>query len=332
MADYFSLLLYNHQNPRFLYTKNPIYQEVDMANIIGFLGTKIIFLIIALIVLMAVMILLFIIQRNLKKKITFKEEIQEKGSDLINEIENLRALKESPESILRNLSTLTRNFFAEEFKISKNLDYAELIEIFRQRSKPMIVSFCQKMLEALYSGEKLETKELNSLIDNFQAIVSEVHPTQKPRRLLEKQTTQKILEKIPQSMPEIRPMLSSTFTSTENYLPALIKPLAKKPQTKKELSIKEQLSISEENLNKKLTKMNSEQIADVYNHLQKLYNEAYSAAEKRKDEESIKKLEEFKDVIMEKINEYTDKPSYSTEFTNIITKGMQILIKIKYAQ
>ena len=303
-----------------------------MANIIVFLGTKIIFLIIALIVLMAVIILLFIIQRNLKKKITFKEEIQEKGFGLINEIENLRALKESPESILNNLNTLTRNFLAEEFGISKNLDYSELIEIFRQRSKPMIISFCQKMLEALYSGEKLETKELNSLINNFQTIVSEIHPTQKPRMPLEKQTTQKLLEKIPQSMPEIRPMLPGAFTSTENYLPALTKPLAKKPQTKKELSIKEQLSISKENLNKKLTKMNSEQIADIYNHLQKLYNEAYSAAEKRKDKNSIKKLEEFRDIIMEKVNEYMDKPSYSGEFTSTITKGMQILIKIKYAQ
>lgn len=65
---------------------------------------------------------------------------------------------------LEILSKLARDFFKERFNLSYNLSYVELSEIFRKEGLDERVEFCDKMLQILYAGEKVDTKEIKNLI------------------------------------------------------------------------------------------------------------------------------------------------------------------------
>jgi len=146
-------------------------------DIITFLGERIIVLIAVSVILAIVIVTLTIIQKKLRKKIVFKEETETKENILIKEIESLKASKTSSEDTLNSINKIARNYFTETFRLRKNLEYSEMINLFKGKNRNSVMMFCQQMLKALYSGEKVEEEKLNDLINNLETIIKEEKPS-----------------------------------------------------------------------------------------------------------------------------------------------------------
>ena len=261
-----------------------------MVNILEFLESRIVILTIALIVLIIIIITLFLIQKKLKKKIDSKEKEVEKESTLIKEIEVLKSSKENPENNLKKLNSLARNFLEDELKIKKSQDYGEIITTLKQKNKPNIINFCQKMLEALYSGEKTDKRKVDILINNLEKLILNQHP---------KITIKK--EIIPQKKESILIIPKKTESTT---------------------------NLNREGVIKQLNKIDEEQIKDAYKQLQELFEKTYETTKKDKDKKNIAKLEEFRKLVLEEIKDYSQNPSQTRKFAKEINAGAKFLKSI----
>lgn len=175
-----------------------------VVNIITFLGPKIVFLIVFLLALIIFLLILIITQKKLSKKATFKQVYTEKEINLIKELENLRVSKKSQDIILGELNYIAREIFNAVFKLSKSMDYSEMILYFKQNKKFKLTAFCQKMLEALYSGEKISSKKLWELISDLETIINDIYPE-----------TRKIQEKIQPDQIEELPITKLNLMDEE---------------------------------------------------------------------------------------------------------------------
>jgi len=97
----------------------------------------------------------------------------------IDEVENLKKLKESPEIILEVLNEIVQDYLRKKYHIKKGADYSELIEVFKEKNNPILSDFCTKMTESSYSGEKLTRDKVSDLIWDFERIIQEEEPKKK---------------------------------------------------------------------------------------------------------------------------------------------------------
>src|SRR3989344_1580891 len=86
----------------------------------SFLGTAMLILVIAVVVLAILAVALFIIHKRLKKKVVVKEQIEQKENIIKNKLENLRHSNIVPQESLKSLDELAKSFLKETFKIEKN--------------------------------------------------------------------------------------------------------------------------------------------------------------------------------------------------------------------
>ena len=101
----------------------------------SFLGTAMLILVIAVVVLAILAVALFIIHKRLKKKVVVKEQIEQKENIIKNKLENLRHSNIVPQESLKSLDELAKSFLKETFKIEKNLDYSEMIKLFEEKKR-----------------------------------------------------------------------------------------------------------------------------------------------------------------------------------------------------
>jgi hypothetical protein len=102
---------------------------------------------------------------NINKKLNARIQ-QEKNrfilyKDKLHEISEKDVLTKKD---LEAISKLARDFFKERFNLSYTLSYIEMSEIFRKDEFDERVSFCDRMSQLLYAGEKIDTKDIKDLI------------------------------------------------------------------------------------------------------------------------------------------------------------------------
>ncbi|MBU0976901.1 MAG: hypothetical protein KKD18_00620, partial [Nanoarchaeota archaeon] len=73
------------------------------------------------------------------------------------------ALQGDSNSFLISLDKVTREFFSEVVGMLRVTRYSELIDELKKRQMSSEAVFCQKMQEALYSGEPIDQPVLQSL-------------------------------------------------------------------------------------------------------------------------------------------------------------------------
>lgn len=73
-------------------------------------------------------------------------------------------------------------------------------------------------------------------------------------------------------------------------------------------------------------------VDDSYTKLQNLYNQAYDAAEKVKDKETIGKLDEFRDEVAKDLKDYRNDKSKVIELGKAVSKGVKLLGSINAPQ
>ena len=145
-------------------------------DILSILSPPILILIASFIVLMIIVVTLIVINRRLKRAVKIGETNLEKEAKTRQEINLLRNSNDFPEKILNDLSNIARNFLYDAFKLKKNADYYELMQAFKDKKRMEIYSFCKKMTDILYSGEKVRKETVNSLIEEFNFIYEEEYP------------------------------------------------------------------------------------------------------------------------------------------------------------
>jgi hypothetical protein len=92
-------------------------------------------------------------------------------SEYLTEIEKIESSKQPIDVSLSLIDVLVRDFLTKKFHIPKNSEYDELVDYFLQKNKPEVATFCYEMVEALYSGEKINNQKLKMLIEDLKAII-----------------------------------------------------------------------------------------------------------------------------------------------------------------
>lgn len=117
-------------------------------------------------------------KRPKSKNSEFEVEPEEYASNIrhLDQIEKLKRLKESPETLLEVLDVIAQDFLKKKFHIRKAIEYSDLIEFFTAKNKPQIIDFCRRMNEALYSGQTLTGGNIEDLITDLESIILKEDP------------------------------------------------------------------------------------------------------------------------------------------------------------
>ena len=128
-------------------------------------------LIISIIVIASILIILVIIDKKLYRKI-----IQSSNSKNIFYLEKIENIKNTGTiNTLTSLDQIARNFFVEAFGAKNTEDYSKLENFFKQKNNLESAEFCKLMNHALYSKEKINTKESQKLAPLLIKIVENNH-------------------------------------------------------------------------------------------------------------------------------------------------------------
>ena len=277
-------------------------------NINQFLTPKIISLGIFSLVLLIVITTLFVINKRLKRKVNIKEIEEEEEDFLKIGLNELKNSGKSPEILLNSIDLFARNFFIENFKLNPSSDYAEMKRIFREKKKNKAAIFCHKILEILYAGERIKKERINDLLNDLEGIIEEERPKLKGKNI----------EEIKRPSIAIKPRIIKIEKEE-------IKPQQQKAQLPQFLlpHLPEADRITNE-----LSQIDEEQIRDAYKELQRIFKQIYTLAEISKNKENIRKLEEFRDAIIKRVNEYADDPFKITELAQEIANGAKLIKSI----
>ncbi len=271
-------------------------------NISSFLTPKIILLGAFSLVLLIAIITLFFVNRKLKKKVSIKEIEEEEEDFLKRQLNELKNSGKSPEILLNSIDLFARNFFLENFKLNVGLDYSEMVRIFKEKKKNRLAVFCQKMLEILYSGERVNRDRIRILLNELEDIINEEHPKLKDMILEEKE--------------EIKPIVPQIIQTREKSQQALEKqsPRFSLPHLPEADKIANELS-----------QVDEEKIRDAYKELQRIFRQAYTFAEISKNKEEIIKLEAFRETVIKTVNEYYGDPFKIVELAQEIANGAKLI-------
>src|SRR3989344_553868 len=313
-------------------------------DILSFLEGKVMYLSVFLIVLLLIIIILFVIQKRLKYQVSLKEKIMQKGSFIQKEVEEIKTSDKTPRQSIEEIDNFTRNFLKETFKINKSLDYAELVDVFKKKNKEKIAVLCQDLVNALYSGKKIEKIDIEDITKNLKEIVEEENPyfrtvkeepLQMPQKKeesplqmmqgspqMQRQFSRTIIPltmETPQQPPQINQEISQQQIKQEMQFPPIqnipqkltMEELIENKRTVELDRIKEKLPSSinipfqREEMRKHIDSLDNEQITDAYKQVQVRFEEAYKIAANKNDKAKIEKLNIFRDNIEKVIKEYS---------------------------
>ncbi len=200
-------------------------------SIFDFFGSQVILLAVLLLVLILILIIIAVINKRLKKEVIVKEQVIKKEEFLKEELEKLKNSNKLPEEILKEADNLTREFFKEAFQIKSNLDYSEMSSIFKDKKRTEISSFCEQMIELLYSGKKPSNNQIKALLRDLEFIFHEEYPVIPivPENQKIEESAQDEAEKIAKSLSEtdVKKIFDS-YESLQSRFQQIYKELEKK--------------------------------------------------------------------------------------------------------
>jgi uncharacterized protein Smg (DUF494 family) len=123
----------------------------------------------AIFIVGAAIIALTVVEKRLNKKLVQKK--QEENS-YVNRIRKTLQMEKNPQQSIFVIDEIAREFIAETFQIDPATKYSGLIEEFKKKNNEEAVRFCERMQEALYSGEKLDDKRIEFLSGNLVFLIN----------------------------------------------------------------------------------------------------------------------------------------------------------------
>jgi hypothetical protein len=143
-----------------------------------------IFLIIALVLLLAV-VALKVLEKKFKEILSaYRESRNLYYRRKINEIKAIRA---DHKKILDEINKTARGFFKEAFNLPNTLEYTELAEECRKRNKKNCEDFCKMMSQINYSGEEPDEYRLINLMALLESVIKTNTIESKQDKLIERE-------------------------------------------------------------------------------------------------------------------------------------------------
>jgi hypothetical protein len=130
----------------------------------------IIFIIISGIIVLLIAILATIDHQLRKGKALQKQSIEYRYTKRFIDLKKLRL---ESGALVNGVDRLARDFMQERFGIDGKMDYSQLMETLKVKGKPYAISFCQKMLEVLYSGERASSNEAHSVLTGLELMLKQ---------------------------------------------------------------------------------------------------------------------------------------------------------------
>jgi hypothetical protein len=143
---------------------------MDINEVIGFLN-PVVAAGIVFAILVAVIAIFYRMEKGLSSKLKVHETEFEKKVRLKKEIEAISDIDCRPEDMVKEIDKYARVIISEYITPGNKVDYWRLREYFSQRGQEDLESFCQKMVVALYSGEKMTTGFVLKILDDLGYIV-----------------------------------------------------------------------------------------------------------------------------------------------------------------
>jgi len=114
-------------------------------------------------------IILTIIEIRLKKKV---ESYKDKTENMyVYEIRKIAVSNKDAQKKLDLINDLAKRFFSESLNINPQLNYSEMAEEFKKRKEEKLKEFCELMIFAYYSGEKISNEKINEIIRKLNEII-----------------------------------------------------------------------------------------------------------------------------------------------------------------
>jgi hypothetical protein len=123
----------------------------------------------ALVLMVVAIVVLTVVEIKMGRKAKAKKEFEETYYQ--RKLSAAAALQSDQNGFLISLDKVAREFFSEEAGLSFVGKYSQLIEVFNKKQMFNEATFCQKMQEALYSGEKMDQNFLYSLHSEMKGFV-----------------------------------------------------------------------------------------------------------------------------------------------------------------
>jgi len=149
---------------------------------------------ISLAIAISIIIILTIIEKILSKKVAAKTDKEQ--NIYKNKLDELKELKTEPEKKLKDINIVARNLFQDRFNINKKFSYSEILEKLKEKNSPKITEFSQKMIGALYAGEKIDQIKINYLLKLLMDIQEKSMPKPKTDEAIPKKIISPVSVKI----------------------------------------------------------------------------------------------------------------------------------------
>lgn len=119
-----------------------------------------------------IVIILSLISIEGKLRLMLMEEVL-RERDTEEKVLYLERSKDTTERKLHKLNSIGKEFLHEKFMTNEDIEYSKLIDKFKKENRKELVQFCEKMLEALYSGEKVTEEKIKEVTHLLKKIVVE---------------------------------------------------------------------------------------------------------------------------------------------------------------
>jgi len=136
----------------------------------------------ALGIIVVAIVILTVVERRMKKKIAEEKEMMK--NSLKWRISVLKKEK-VPENFLIGLDGLVKEFFWKKLGMIREVSYSDARNFFEKKRNTIGVNFCEEMEKELYSGQKVDKKKLELLVNEFERLIKKYDKSQvkKSRKL-----------------------------------------------------------------------------------------------------------------------------------------------------
>ena len=130
-----------------------------------------------IIITIVCIVIIILIILKIKESVLKKEINSQQSSKTIylNELTKIEKSSNTPQKKLDLLNTLSKKIFEEKYGLEQKLTYNDLTEKLRKKEQEHLSIFSKQMSHYYYSGERLNNKKINNLIEDLIKIITTIN-------------------------------------------------------------------------------------------------------------------------------------------------------------
>jgi len=209
-------------------------------------------------------------------------EVIQDSRTYIEEVLKIKTSIKDPKTKLELLDILIKDYFRRKYHVKKNEGYSDMINMFLEKRKPHLATFCHDMVSDLYSGDEIDESRIDLILESA-------------KLMLTRDMTGKIIDPDEISVKEI----VNPFSALKNPQTSKDKILSKGARKLIESYLKEENEDKREEDKERSPEEDIEYLKKKLSMNQKIYDEEkiYSEIDDPEKIENIDDFERLKDRI-----------------------------------